>query len=145
MMAGSPFRSGLPALLPDELPRTRLRALERHEVALQLEATRGLLEDRGRLRGPARERENLAQVHQRVALRVEHVGLLGERGSLPGERLGLDGLAAVRPDPRASAPPEDLREDVLGGGDALADMADTLRVVELALCVTGVGQTRELM
>ena len=106
-------------------------ALERDGVPLPLEALGRLLEHRGRLGPPVRERENLGQVGQRVAVHVQEIGFLRERDRLACERLGLGHVAPPHLDLRAATPPQDLREDVLGSGGVLADAAEAFSLLEL--------------
>src|SRR5215213_11594596 len=73
------------------------------------------------LAAAAAEQQHLGQVDVGLGPRVELVGLAGKVDGLPGQPLGLAGLAPAGDGDRPDGPPLDLGVGLVGGGQPLAD------------------------
>ena len=106
------------------LPGALASELGRHAVALRLVESNALRDPCACFVQAARSPVDVVEIDESVGSGIEEVGRLADGHRLPCEAFGLVEATLPRHDLRPHSSPDDLREEVVPGGELLADLRE---------------------
>src|SRR5215207_11380616 len=118
----------------------RLRTCRPDGIALRLVEAKALRARLGRTFRTTGEAQHLAEVEQRVRVMRDEVSALHEPDPLSGEAFRNLDPAEASLDLREHAAPDDLRNDVVGGGCARRSPAEVRGLVEAVERILSLGE-----